>query len=69
MKPEERNKHNPFFIYGMVDPSEYDWVSQFKRLATNHDKDLEFFPRLDVGKVLGLATAYFHLLEELKKDE
>jgi len=61
MKP---NKKNPFGVIGLVDPSEYDWFSQFKKAALIAYENNEVFRVFDVGKIMGLCNAYHNLQQE-----
>ena len=51
-------------IAGMVSPQEYDWVRQFLDVAEKNP--LGGFIELDLGKVMGLAKAYYLLLKKTK---
>jgi hypothetical protein len=55
---------DPFFIYGRVHPSEYDWKAEFADVARaiNGNECAIYIP-FDSGKVLGLA-AYAAELED-----
>lgn len=60
------NKNDPFFIYGLVSPDEWDWRKEGKSTAKNHWKDPFTFIRIDVGKYLGLIER-LDLLEANQK--
>ena len=48
------NKNDPFFVYGLVDPSEWDWRSFGESIAKACWNDPKAYIDIDIGKLLGL---------------
>ena len=55
------------YVIGMVHPSEYDWKKQFRSCARKARRNCEVERVFDVGKVIGLASAYEDLESENKR--
>ena len=59
---------NPYFIYGLVDPREWDWRSFGENIAKGYWREPKAFINIDTGKPLGLIQR-LHFLEEALKEE
>ena len=63
------DKNNPYFIYGLVDPKEWDWRLFGENLAKDYFKKPKAFVWVDIGKLLGLIERLNFLENELKEEE
>ena len=48
------DNNDPYYIYGLVGSSEWDWRKEGKQVARNYWKNPFAFIQVDTGKYLGL---------------
>jgi hypothetical protein len=63
---KERFAKDPFFCFGRVHASEWDWATEMHQLAIHQLKHPEAEVAMDICKLLGLCRYIADLEEELR---
>lgn len=53
----------------VVFPKEYDLDKQIRKSIQESNTSMDSFPRMDIGKIVGLYMAYSKLEEELREEK